>query len=209
MTFILHDQRRAGAAETASGFRRYEEYLTARRERFPPQAFALATSAWYHDAGDHRCPHDAWLEEVIISEPAPGNRQDERIVTLSIRLLGAYHDGHIAFRYPRVFRYDLGVADGEHGHRDWRYDEFRLTDSGRVEHEIEWSGEQSTGRWLIEASDVEFTWFPGRGDPATDAQFLLAADKAAGAPGHVSSWSRPFVLLLSSGSAALQLKRPH
>ena len=52
------------------------------------------------------------------------------------------------------------VGNGTLGHRDWLYDEFRLGDDGHILHEIEWSGPHETARWLIEASDVEFTWVP-------------------------------------------------
>jgi hypothetical protein len=55
-------------------------------------------------------------------------------------------------------RCDVWAADRDH--RDWRYDEFRLSAAGHVLHEIEWAGPSSTSRWLIEASDVEYRWEP-------------------------------------------------
>ena len=97
---------------------------------------------------------------MSIDEPAIGERQDRRVIAIRVRLLGAYHDGHIELYYPRVWMYQLDITNREHGHRDWRYDEFRVTAEGRVAHEIEWSGFQDTGRWLIEASDVQFRWIP-------------------------------------------------
>ncbi len=157
MAFILSAQRDAGYEAMTAGFRAYDAYLTEHRDRFPPSAYQLATSDWYFDFGDHRCPHDAWLEEVRVEEPATGERSERRTVRIRCRLLGAYHDGHIELHYPRVYRYELGLRNAERGHHDWRYDEFRLSEDGRLLHEIEWSG---GGRWLIEASDVEFTWRP-------------------------------------------------
>jgi hypothetical protein len=56
------------------------------------------------------------------------------------------------------FSYALSTPDGEYGQRDWRYDEFRTSAAGKLIHEIEWSGAQDTGRWLIEASDIELRW---------------------------------------------------
>jgi len=44
------------------------------------------------------------------------------------------------------------------GHSDWRYDEFRLSKSGLLLHEIEWSGYEDTSIWLIEAEDIEYEW---------------------------------------------------
>jgi hypothetical protein len=79
---------------------------------------------------------------------------------MRVRLLGAYHDGHIELLYPRVFGYQFRVTDGECGHRDWRYDEVRLSPCGHVVHEIEWYGRKEVGSWLVKASDVEFRWTP-------------------------------------------------
>lgn len=159
--FILSAERDTRDSDPAEPWRRYERYLELHRDRFPPSAYTLATSSWYYNFNDHRCPHDAWLEEAVIREPARGLRREIRTVELRLRLLGAYHDGHIEMRYPQVFRYELGAADVSAGHRDWRYDEFRIGDDGRLIHEIEWCGPEGVARWLIEASDVEFGWHPG------------------------------------------------
>ena len=158
--FILSAERDVPGFEAEKCFGRYADYLERNRAAFPPGAHALATSGWFHGFTDHRAPHDAWLEAVTIEEPASGPRQEVRTVGLRIRLLGAYHDGLIELVYPRVFRYRLELEHGAHGHRDWRYDEFRLNDDGNLIHEIEWAGMNDTGRWVIEASDVEFQWYP-------------------------------------------------
>lgn len=74
---------------------------------------------------------------------------------------GAYHDHWIEFLYPRVFGYSLANLASAHGHYDWRYDEFRLSDGGNLIHEIEWAGPPGTGaRWVIEADDVVFSAGP-------------------------------------------------
>lgn len=166
MVFILAAER-GSANEVTKNFRAYGKYVADNRGRFPPSAYALATSDWYYDPGDHRCPHDAWLEEVRIEEPAAGERLEQRTVAVRVRLLGAYHDGQIELYYPRVYRYQLELAAAERGHGDWRYDEFRLTDGGHLIHEIEWAVDHNAGRWVIEASDMEFVWRSGEtGDRA-------------------------------------------
>jgi hypothetical protein len=142
------------------GFRRYAEYLATNRDRFPPSAYALATSDWYYTAEDSRAPHDAWLEKVTIEEPATGERHEVRTTAIKVSLLGAQHDGRLELYYPRVFRYRLELQDGASGHHDWRYDEFRLTDDGHLIHEIEWVRWKEVGRWVIEADDVLLSWFP-------------------------------------------------
>jgi hypothetical protein len=68
------------------------------------------------DFDDHRCPHDAWLETLDLSELSSGERGRERNLSVSVRLLGAYHHGFIELRYPRVFSYTLNVSHSERGH---------------------------------------------------------------------------------------------
>jgi hypothetical protein len=165
-------------AETVPGtaFARYQAYLAMVRERFPPQAFALATSRWYFDNTDHRAPHDAWLEEARLVEVSEPSHRAARRLDLHVRLLGAYHDGWIDLHYRDVTRYQLSHAvlprtrPGQ-GHRDWRYDEFRLTTEGRVLHEIEWWDIGPTANWVIEAADVSHSWtpWPAEGTPPATA----------------------------------------
>lgn len=155
--FILAAQR---DEDPTGSFRRYREYLKENEGRFPKAAYSLATSDWYYDFRRHECPHDAWLERAKIEEPATGERHEHRAVTITIKLLGAYHDGIIEIRYPRVFEYRFNSVALDGGHRDWRYDEFRVNDAGQLIHEIEWCGFKDTGSWLIVASDIEFKWSP-------------------------------------------------
>jgi len=161
--YILTDQLEA-TEDAPAAFERYQQYLETVKENFPPGAFELASSEWYHRFSDHRCPHDAWLEELRVTESGIGPRQATRTVAISVRLLGAYHDGHIEFRYHGVTSYDCTFSrptpGTPGGHADWRYDEFRLSERGTLLHEIEWWHMQETARWLIEAADVEFVWHP-------------------------------------------------
>lgn len=158
MAFVLGSDGRD--EDFVAKWRSYMEYVESEAHRFPPGALALARSDWFYNFNDHRCPHDAWLEELIISEPSSGERHENRTVAISMRLFGAYHDGHIHVRYPRVHSYRLAIHDGSDGHRDWRYDEFRVSEHGHLIHEIEWCGYHDSGSWLIEASDIEFVWVP-------------------------------------------------
>jgi len=63
--FILTDDR---DDDSRDGYAEYLEYLGANEHRFPPGAYALATSGWYFGFSDRRAPHDAWLREVSITE---------------------------------------------------------------------------------------------------------------------------------------------
>ena len=147
--------------DVVSAFNRYRQYLASVKTSFPPSAYDLATSDWYFDPSNHRCPHDAWLEKFELFEVSDGTPNKNRTLSLKVRLRAAYHDGYIELHYLRVIKYRLFLDDGTSGHRDWRYDELRLSDSGHLVHEIEWQGAASTGVWIIEASDVRFCWEDG------------------------------------------------
>lgn len=168
----LDDERAHGEAP-GTAWRRYQAYLAREAHRLPPGARAHTESNWFANWSDHRALHDAWLEwATLIETPREGaERRTPRGLELRVRLLGAYHDGWIELRYPEVTRYELHHASGDveaTGHQDWRYDEFRLTATGRLEHEIEWSGMGDSGRWLIEASDFEHRWIPMDAAPRAD-----------------------------------------
>jgi len=137
-------------------FRRYQEYVRREAARFPPGAFALATSEWYFGFSDHRAPHDAWLLSATFEEAGSGARQAERALALRVRLLGAYHDRELEFFYPRVFAYSLQGFAVARGHGDWRCDELRVDDNGNLVHEIQWHVMDERATWLITASDVHF-----------------------------------------------------
>jgi hypothetical protein len=155
--FILAAQRNKDPIES---FSKYRKYLEDNHDRFPSAAHTLAMSDWYHDPRYHECPHDAWLEWVKVEEHSTGERHEIRSVAITIKLLGAYHDGIIEIHYPKVFEYRLNSLALEGGHRDWRYDELRLNEKGHLIHEIEWHECQDNGSWLIAASEIEFKWTP-------------------------------------------------
>ncbi len=157
--FILSEHR---DVDIRKAFSRYARHLKVNRKRFPPSAYALATSEWYFDFSKHKCPHDAWLESVVIQELASGKRHEERQTAITIRLLGAYHDGFIQLHYPQVYGYQLTGAFVDGGHKDWRYDELRVDRQGRLVHEIEWCGMKATATWLIVASDVQYRWIANK-----------------------------------------------
>ena len=143
-----------------TAFADYAEYLQQNRSRFPPAAYSLATSDWYFDNLTPYAPHDAWLESLIIAEPSSGPRREIRETTITIKLLGPYHDGFIEFHYPRVFNFQLNTIEITKGHGDWRYDEFRVDEEGRLIHEIQWAASRATATWLIVASDIHYHWTP-------------------------------------------------
>lgn len=157
MPYILSEQR---DADPRGSFESYTAYIETERHRFPCTALALLDSDWYFGFSDHRAPHDAWLEDVRVSESRPADDDSRPETTIHVRLLGAYHDGIIEFIYTGVTSYALQMPDLHRGHCDWRYDEFRVSESGHLIHEIEWCGSMDSGRWLIQARDVTHSWHP-------------------------------------------------
>lgn len=144
---------------------RYMEYLANSKASFPAPLYDVITAEWYYRWDDHRCPHDAWLESFEIRENKVHPDGKTRQIDISIKLLGAYHDGYIEYRYPKVRNYRLtqpssdfyDVPGGNVTHGDWIADEFRISDKGSIIHEIKWGRRSS---WIIEASDVIYTWTP-------------------------------------------------
>ncbi|MDQ8183419.1 hypothetical protein [Pelagicoccus sp. SDUM812005] len=146
MSYILSDQR---DVDCAAAFDKYESYLVASKERLPATINVLLREGWWFDFRDHRCPHDSWVEELKIKE---GRKEDVRTVDIYLRLLGAYHDGHLEIAYKGVKNYELSCVGDSHG--DWRYDQFLVAGDG-FRHEIEWDDGTI---WKIVAEDFEYVW---------------------------------------------------
>jgi hypothetical protein len=126
---------------------------------------SFVTAEWYSDPTEHRCPHDAWLKTFDISEPASGERGGSRSTAITLKLLGAYHDGHIIFRYVGVKRYSLESSSCERGLGDWLRDEMSVSHGRTLLHRITWAGfgPGQESQWCIEAEDVSYEWIPQTG----------------------------------------------
>ncbi len=146
--------------EVKKAFADYHKYLESIDRSLPSSAYDFASASWHYDYSDHRCPHDSWVESLVISEPSSDGRREKREIAIAIRLLGAYHDGYLELSYPGVRSYSLAseiLETPKIGHGDWLIDEVRLSYKNLVLHEILFS---SGSRWLIESRDIEFRWVP-------------------------------------------------
>ena len=83
---------------------------------------------------------------------------------MQVRLLGTHHNGHIELTYTKVQSYLFETPRKlEHpmrpskGHEDWVIDEVRLSESGYVLHEVEFS---RGSRWVIESEDFIYSCKP-------------------------------------------------
>ena len=125
----------------------------------------FARANWYTDPRDHRCPHDAWLESVEVTELAQGERSEIRSTKIVIKLLGAYHDGQIIFRYVGVKHFSLEGPACDRGLGDWLNDDFSTTEAGLITHRIVWAGNagKTTAQWTIECESLNYEWIPQQG----------------------------------------------
>jgi hypothetical protein len=140
-----------------SRYEDYRQYLDSISEDLPISARAFALADWRLDPQNHKCPHDSWVESLSIFEVSSGERQQNRITEIVVKLLGAYHDGYLQLNYKNTLNYSLSKSGSDKSHGDWMYDEVRLSENGLVLHEIEFSNETA---WIIECEDIEFTWTP-------------------------------------------------
>jgi len=99
---ILTEAWNEESDESGISWKRYMAYFATIRDRLPGIAREFVEAPWHYDTNDHRCPHDAWVEQVLISEPANGDRRQRRRIDIQVRLLGAYHDGHLTLRCLNV-----------------------------------------------------------------------------------------------------------
>jgi len=143
---------------------KYLAYLDEVRDKLPNGARSFAEAPWHYDFKNSQCPHDSWVETVIISEPAEGETKDHRGLEITVKLLAAFHDGLIELRYKGVYEYEMrGHSDESRPklhrpHGDWLIDEVRLAENGRVIHEIKFT----LASWLIECEDINYSWISGK-----------------------------------------------
>jgi hypothetical protein len=137
----------------------YLQYLQENERLFPPGARDFAMQDWRYDFKHHQCPHDSWVEALIIHEPASGARREVRSVAITALLLGAYHDGRFTLTYNDVTSYEFGYSQrgrkGRQGHGDWIIDELTLSEAGAVRHEILF---EDDNRWIICSGDLCYQW---------------------------------------------------
>lgn len=129
---------------------RYQKYLSDNKHRFPLSAFEFASAEWHHNFRDHKALHDSWLVDVSIQE---SDSKENRVTDITLKLLGAYHDGHMFIKYSNVKSYQIGSSTSKHTSID--RDEVRLSENGHVLHEIVWWQDFV---WLIECKDITYTW---------------------------------------------------
>lgn len=158
MFILSKDRLENSQAEFESAWSAYVNYLNSISQKLPKSAYEFAVAEWHYNFNDHRCPHDSWLDRLAIENHHPRDGGSYSLPSITLKLLGAYHDGFIVLTYKAVISYSLSTEQKiatKKDPADWLYDEIRLSDNGNVLHEIEWS---DGSVWLIECADVCYEW---------------------------------------------------
>jgi hypothetical protein len=153
MAFILTKDKKPDGHEA------YHQYLQKHKQKFPLELWQVITSDWYYDPTDHRCLHDSALESLNVTDSTHLKETSGSDISITLKLMGAYRDGYTTYTYRGVARYAVQMDIVKIKHKppcDWLADEFLLTDSDLIRHEIEWE----TNYWLIEARSVSYDWRP-------------------------------------------------
>ena len=138
-------------------WQKYMRYLDSIWSQLPSGVKAFIREEWFYDGSDHRCPHDAWLEEFTIQEVGLGERFQYRNLDIRTTLLGAFHDKRLQFAYSNVTSYlvKCSISAGAQTRQgDFLWDEVRY-EAGKVIHEAIFS---EGAQWVIECADIQFNW---------------------------------------------------
>ena len=133
--------------------RRYAAYLETIRGQLPEHIYSFAANPDHFDLHSRNSLHDAWLEDLSITERGEGERSQIRSVEISLCLLGAFHDRRIHLHYKGVRSYEVSMPSPSLcGHpRDLFTHEVRVGNTGLVIHELEF---QNEGRIIVECADL-------------------------------------------------------
>jgi hypothetical protein len=151
---VKHLQRDASGAWH---FDPYFAYLATIQARLTEHVYAFAGD-WAHYALDSpQSLHDAWLEELVLTEAAPSKSPQDRTIQLTLRLLGPMHDRVHVLQYYGVLGYRLEAGMTAGGHGDVLVHEVRLNELGVLVHEILFA---AGARIVIECADFRYEEHP-------------------------------------------------
>lgn len=159
MTSILINKYLSSNKFDKDAYKMYVNYLYSIKDKLPVSAYEFATAKWHYDINDHMCPHDSWIEKILINEIAKGSRGEIRNIDIDIVCIGSYHDGNIVITYKNVASYNIVKKISNNivniGHGDWLLDEIMMSDNNKVLHDILLSNES---RIQIESDDISYLW---------------------------------------------------
>ena len=64
---------------SAADWATYMKYVESVRNALPDEVYDFVQAPWHYDFSYHRCPHDAWLEEIVgVAGSESGITPDDR-----------------------------------------------------------------------------------------------------------------------------------
>lgn len=120
-------------------FDEYFAYIESIKDVLTPSVYKFASNWNLYSLNSRSSLHDCWLESLTVNENGAGERGACRNCSVSILLLGAYHDRIIKIDYIGVERYSLDAVNltkSLRGHSDLVMHEIRIGEQSLVEHEI-------------------------------------------------------------------------
>lgn len=141
----------------------YLNYLREEGKKLPTGAHQFAFQDGHYDIQHHDCPHDSWLEDLVVKELSSGERRHKRRIQIVAKFLGSFQDGYFELTYADVTSYSLNFELDQgrklnRGHGDWMIDEVTMIGANTVCHEIEF---RDVGTWKILCSDLHYHWYRG------------------------------------------------
>jgi len=133
---------------------RYLDYLETIKGSLPAHVAEFASSKQFFTLDSPHSLHDAWLNSVEVRETRRSEQPREPTVTLTLKLLGQYHDRVIVLEYENVFQYRMeGTREIKDGPPNFQYGdtfhgdvithEVRLGNEGHIIHEIAFATESA------------------------------------------------------------------
>jgi len=133
----------------------YLDYLEQNAGTFPLGARNFALAHWHYDFKHKQCPHDSWLQELIVRMSTISSGEELSSAAIHSTYLGAYHDGYHEIEYKQVSSYTIDMREMP---SDWVIDEVTLENDGRVCHEIVFA----EGTLIVRCQDLLYRWTSGR-----------------------------------------------
>ncbi len=113
--------------QDGTAYQAYRCYLEGIRDDLPAHVYEFATAESHYDHTNPECLHDAWLEQLLVSEEGMGSRSESRFIRMMLQLLGAFHDRIFRLEYTGVSSYQIGNLSSQRGRGDLMIDEVGLS----------------------------------------------------------------------------------
>ena len=137
-------------------FTTYFEYIESIFDKIPKHLYNFAKDFGRYSLNHPSSLHDTWLSSLTVSENYEKDDSSIAQVEIHLSLLGQLHDRYIELVYKRVSHYSFEKTlfqkpPTQTAHGDLIVHEIRLTDFGKICHEVLFS---KGAVFLIECEDI-------------------------------------------------------